>query len=124
VEGNLTQAVNSLRGRIQAACENAGLSTYQQIADALDESYASVRRYVGGFEDRIPSLPFIIKICERLSISPDWLLFGRGPMQHGEVDWARVSFRQVVIEYARRISMFADAVEAMGPNIPNQGNES
>lgn len=86
----MTQTVQDIRRRLVEVCRQVGLDSYQQIADALGESYASIRRYVGGFEDRTPSLEFVIKVCDRFEISADWLLFGRLPQRRGEVDLGSV----------------------------------
>jgi len=41
---------------------------------------------VGKYErgERTPDVDFLRTVCERLSVSPDWLLWGQGPMRRGE----------------------------------------
>lgn len=37
----------------------------------------TVRRYMTG---STPSVDFVVSLCTALDVSPDWLLFGSGPM--------------------------------------------
>lgn len=46
----------------------------------------TVRRYLTG-ETRPPAV-FLAKLCDRLPLSPDWLLMGRGPMLRQDRDQA------------------------------------
>ena len=41
---------------------------------------------VGKYErgERTPDVDFLRTVCERLSVSPDWLLWGQGPIRRGE----------------------------------------
>lgn len=48
---------------------------------------------IGNYErgERTPDVVFLKTICEKLNVSPDWLLWGQGPMRRGETAPAAAS---------------------------------
>jgi len=53
--------------------------TQQKAADATGISLRSIKNYVHG--NTTPDADALARICEGLDIAPNWILFGRGPMQ-------------------------------------------
>jgi transcriptional regulator with XRE-family HTH domain len=76
--GKLSYSVKELRDRLRSVFASEGWMTYEDMAKNLGENYQTIRRYVGGFENRSPTLDFIAKVCLALDVSPTWLLFGEG----------------------------------------------
>ncbi len=52
-------------------------TTYREVSERTGIHSASVSRYCSS---DIPSLPFILRVCEEWNINADWLLFGHEPM--------------------------------------------
>jgi transcriptional regulator with XRE-family HTH domain len=56
-----------------------------KFAKDLGVSHATMRGWVSA-ERKAPDLPHILQLCDDLSISPSWLLLGRGPKYLDELD--------------------------------------
>ena len=78
----------SIGARIQAARESAGL-TQERLAELTDRStqfISTIERGVAG-----PSLETIVKICDVLSVSSDYVLLGREPVPSADFIAAKLS---------------------------------
>ena len=74
-------AVSPLTARLRHVC--AGRS-YRQLGALTGTSCESARRYLAGHR---PTAEFVAALCERLDLSADWLLLGRGdPRAHRLTD--------------------------------------
>ncbi|MBX3403074.1 MAG: helix-turn-helix transcriptional regulator [Phycisphaeraceae bacterium] len=62
----------ALQARLQLICRPF---TRRELSDLTGISHESVRRYLGG---QNPGVLFVMRLCEALNISADWLLLGRG----------------------------------------------
>lgn len=62
----------ALQARLQLICRPF---SRRELSDLTGISHESVRRYLGG---QNPGVLFVMRLCEALNISADWLLLGRG----------------------------------------------
>lgn len=53
-----------------------------EFSEVLDVGFSSLKNYMAG--TRVPGVNLIVKICEDLLVSPDWLILGKGSMFYGE----------------------------------------
>lgn len=68
----------ALRQRLERC---AGHLTFRAIAELTGHHPETVRRYMRG---QRPSVPFVVRLCRQLDISPHWLLTGEGEMKRNE----------------------------------------
>ncbi|MBX3405108.1 MAG: helix-turn-helix transcriptional regulator [Phycisphaeraceae bacterium] len=76
-EGFLPEEV-AIAQRLRQVCQ--GRSVWG-LEDELGVSRENIRRVMHGASR--PSARLLVAICERLGVSADWLLLGRGPMKAG-----------------------------------------
>lgn len=69
-------AYRKLHERLSTLFE--GLS-FRQIAELTEHNQETVRRYMRGQD---PSVAFLVAVCERTDVLPEWLLMGRGPQKN------------------------------------------
>ena len=89
--------MTDIRARILQAMGNMRPA---DLARLTGISTPSISRY---FNDRDPSLDFVMKVCEALKINAHWLLFGTGEMEVDKVDLSTVCFDDISTEYCKRI---------------------
>lgn len=112
-----------LQERLQSVCRPF---SFREIADLTGSNHESVRRYLNG---QNPGVLFVIRLCEVLHISADWLLLGRGtPMYLAEsakvndesltrtLDALGEHFKQLALELAKS-GQIAHAAENAGSEI-------
>jgi len=71
------------------------------LARATNTPPATISRYLKNMD---MSVAFVVRACDALGVTLDWLLAGRGPMKRGEVDLSAVHMDQLYAEQARRIN--------------------
>ncbi len=64
--------VTSLEDRLEQARGNL---SFRELATLTDCNQESIRRYHRFGQ---PSFEYVLRLCEELHISPNWLLFGKG----------------------------------------------
>ena len=66
-----------------------GKRSQDEFSQLIEININTLRGYEQG--SRSPNADTIVGICEKTNTSPNWLLFGEGPMRRGETDPAAAS---------------------------------
>ena len=100
--------VEAVRARILQAMGEISRSDLSRLTG---ESTANISRYLSG--KMTPSMKFLAAVCLGLELNSQWVLFGKGPMKAGKIDWENVTFEDLSAEYQRRILSVIDFIPQM-----------
>jgi len=68
--------------------------TLKEFASESGMPYTTLQQYLSDKIDRKPNADALIKFETYLSISIDWLLTGKGPMYHGEIQEQKAEYKK------------------------------
>jgi len=81
----LKLGTKKLKAIIDRLEEVRGKRSRERFAADADLSMATTRGWVGS-DPKAPDLPQLMRICEKLNLSPSWLLLGKGPKFLAELE--------------------------------------
>jgi phage repressor protein C with HTH and peptisase S24 domain len=99
--------MNTISIRLQ---ELRGSQSRRAFAEKVNTSESTLRNYENGTS--YPGSDFLGGICNKLRISPDWLLLGTGPMYKDEAQPVRTEEGGEVVDETGAQMLFVPLVEA------------